>query len=157
GFFAALSVATLLAAGCSGSSASEPIAGHSSGGHVILASHWAVVACPTGRGVPGQPAPRYPKQVLVNHPSSVTAKLALYSDNVRNLPPVLAPKGWKCRVEVGADGGSHVTIHPPGTPLTSPVAVTVQGEPACQDCMYGLVCPLIPDASKQVGSSYGAC
>jgi hypothetical protein len=116
-----------------------------------------VVACPTTRGITGHPRTRYPNELRAELPPALTTKLSFYSDGVRNLTPVLGPRGWKCEVQVGADGSTDLTVHPPGTGQASNTAITVQGIPACQGCMYALVCPQIPESSHEVGVFYGRC
>jgi hypothetical protein len=116
-----------------------------------------VVACPTSRGIAGQPPTKYAARLGVHAPPYIADQLSYYSDNVRNLTPVLGPRGWKCEVQVGADGSAGVWIYPPGRSAASKLAVSVQYVPACQGCMYALVCPLVPGSAKQVGESYGAC
>jgi hypothetical protein len=88
---------------------------------------------------------------------SVAVQLAYYSDNVRNLTPVLGPRGWKCQVQVGADGSSGVDIYPAGSSPTGKMAITVRSAPACQGCVWTLVCSLIPGSAKQVGVGQPAC
>jgi hypothetical protein len=116
-----------------------------------------VVACPTSRGVPGNPATKYPTTLTTRAAPTVAAHLAYYSDNVRSLTPVLGPRGWKCQVQVGADGSAGVTIYPSGASTTSKTAITVQSAPACQGCVWALVCDLIPGSAKQVGAGQPAC
>jgi hypothetical protein len=88
---------------------------------------------------------------------SVAARLEYFSDNVRNLTPVLGPRGWKCQVQVGADGSSGVNIYPEGASPTSKTAITVQSSPACQGCVWAMVCSLVPGSAKQVGVGQPAC
>lgn len=116
-----------------------------------------VVACPTSRGITGHPPTKYASRLPTNAPASLAADLAYYSDSVRNLTPVLGPRGWKCQVQVGADGNASVNIYPPGAGLTSKQAVTVRSAPACQGCVWTLVCSLVPGSAKQVGVGQPAC
>jgi hypothetical protein len=144
--FAALS----LAAALTGATAAVPAA-------AATTTKVPVVACPTSRGIPGHPATKYPTRLATNAPPAVAADLAYYSDNVRNLTPLLGPRGWKCQVQIGADGSMGITIHPPGTALTSKEALTAESMGACQGCVWTLVCDLIPGAAKQVGVGQPSC
>lgn len=145
--FAALTLATVLCAGAVATQAAAAATG----------TKVPVVACPTSRGIAGHPATKYPTMLTTKAAPSVAAHLAYYSDNVRNLTPVLAPRGWKCKVQVGADASSAVTIYPAGASPGSKTAISVQSSPACQGCVWGLVCDLVPGAAKQVGVDQPAC
>ncbi len=126
-----------------------------------------VVACPTTRGVPGTPPARFPATISVPLPASLGQRLAYYSDDSRSLAPVMGPSGWDCGVGVGADGSTVVAVFPPAEASSFPAgnlfprpftgstdqAVVAYTPSACQDCVYGLVCPLIPTADAQLGYS----
>jgi hypothetical protein len=116
-----------------------------------------VIACPTSRGIAGHPATKYPTMLTTRAAPSIASHLAYYSDNVRNLTPVLGPRGWKCQVQVGADGSAGVNIYPPGSSPTGKTAITIRSSPACQGCVWTLVCSLIPGSAKQVGVGQPAC
>jgi hypothetical protein len=145
--FAALTVATVLCAGAVATQAAAAATG----------TKVPVVACPTSRGIAGHPATRYPAMLTTRAAPAVAAQLAYYSDNVRNLTPVLGPRGWKCQVQVGADGSTGVNIYPAGSAPTSKTAITTLSAPACQGCVWTMVCSLIPGAKKQVGDGQPAC
>ncbi|HWA66308.1 MAG TPA: hypothetical protein VG899_08060 [Mycobacteriales bacterium] len=145
--FAALAAAATL---LTGAVALQPAA-------AATATKVPVVACPTTRGVSGHPPAKYADRLATNAPAALAAHLAYYSDNVRNLTPVLAPRGWKCRVTIGADGGTSVTIYPASATPTAKTGVTVRSEPACEGCVWGLVCDLVPGSAKQVGADQPAC
>lgn len=153
--FAVLSLAASLLAtglGSATTAAASPALSHTAVGVTV-----PVVACPTTRGVPGHPPAKYKRQITISEPADIAQKLEYYSDNDRNLTPILAPRGWKCQVQIGADGSASITIHPPGTTTSSKTAITAQSMGACQGCVWGLVCDLIPGAAKQVGADQPAC
>jgi hypothetical protein len=107
----------------------------------------AVQACPTSYGVPG------------DHPTRPThATLALTAKQAGSLvawagggtPVVLAPRGYGCKALVGADGGVHVRLAPPGAAASGP-AVDIEVEGSCVGCIAALACGLFPHASKDTG------
>ncbi len=66
---------------------------------------------------------------------------------------MLAPHGFSCTALVGADGGVHVQLAPPGAvgaAKTGP-AVDVEIEGACVSCITAVACGLFPTASKDSG------
>lgn len=110
-----------------------------------------VVACATKRGVDETPATVYPTSIAATPDVVQPGDLAYYTDDVRSVAPILGPRGWTCSVEVGADGGTVVNVFPTGTSATSSTRIRVEGEPACQGCVYGLTCGLVPGSGKQLG------
>lgn len=63
----------------------------------------------------------------------------------------MAPRGWHCRSNIGADGTYEVAAYPRtaarprGSHVRSPGdAVTLENGSACQGCIYGMVCSLLP-------------
>lgn len=114
-----------------------------------------VVACPTsGPGEVSGPA-SVPRQLTVELPLGQTARLAAYTDSGYKLDPVLAPRGWTCRVDVGADGGTSLDVSPPGqalphnkhaTPATIVDNINAYAIPVCQGCVAQMVCPFFTSA-----------
>ncbi|MGH9123904.1 MAG: hypothetical protein ACRDZ8_04145 [Acidimicrobiales bacterium] len=95
---------------------------------------------------------------MANLPQSAASQLSFYTDTYRTLTPVLAPKGWSCQAQLGEDGSSAINVYPSGTTATSAAeAVTTSNDGACQDCVYGLVCALIPTARPQLGYTDMPC
>ena len=99
----------------------------------------------------------------VDLPTNESPKLAFYTDEKGVLPPVLAPRGWHCAAEVGADGSASIEIVPPNESISSNTrlsetdqAVTAQSPSACQDCIFGDLCPFYPQA-VQVYQDDGSC
>jgi hypothetical protein len=145
--FATCGVAALLiTTGCSGGSAQRPASSPTPTAQAAEAN--APVACPTTRGVPDKPEAKYLSEITPDAPPAISTRLAYYSDDVRSLQPVLGPKGWQCKVEIGADGGSLISIYPPAGLGTGKSSLEVRGEPACQGCVYGLICALLPKAAR---------
>jgi hypothetical protein len=107
----------------------------------------AVRACPTTHGIPG------------DHPTRPTrATLDLTAKQARTVvawagggtPVVLAPRGFDCTALVGADGGVHVRLVPPGAGKRGP-AVDVEVEGSCVGCIASVACGLFPRAVKDTG------
>jgi hypothetical protein len=121
-----------------------------------------VVACASSYGA-GPPAglPVLPRALRPAVAAGVAKMLAYYSNDRRDLDPVLAPRGWDCRVQVGADGTAGVDVYPPGTaPAPSgsghPQVQAASGS-ACQGCVYSIVCNLVPGAGRQLGFAMLPC
>jgi hypothetical protein len=115
-----------------------------------------VIECPTSRGVSGRPGAYYPETIALTIAPTVATQLAYYSDDVRSLTPILAPRGWACRVQVGADGSTSVNVYP-GSSLGRDNAVTAQSNGGCVGCASDLACGLIPTAPKLLGYSNIPC
>jgi hypothetical protein len=118
-----------------------------------------VVPCPTESGTSPSPSdPVAPKSLTIANPSFTTPALSGYSDGLGRFP-VIAPKGWNCKAIDATDGGVGVGITPPGaTPrdswgvggtVTQPSTdgVFAQSDGACQGCIYGDVCSIVPTAA----------
>ena len=121
-----------------------------------------VVACPSSYGA-GAPAhrPVVPRTLRPGVAARVAKMLAYYTNDKRTLAPVLAPRGWQCEVQVGADGTTGVDVYPPGTsPTPSGTGhpeVQAASDSACQGCVYSSVCALVPGAGGQLGFSGLPC
>ena len=123
-----------------------------------------VVECPTADagGNPGPPTSTYPDTMAVSAAGTVAEQLALYSNDTHSLPPILAPRGWSCQVSVGGDGSTSVQVFPStasapgafGALSASVQQVDASSDSACQGCIYGTVCPFVPDVGEQLG--YGS-
>jgi hypothetical protein len=119
-----------------------------------------VVECPTERGAPSTPQAALADTIATELPPATAAQLAFYSDDTRSMTPILGPRGWTCKVLVGADGSTVVTVAPPGSPLPTfsqastprlTDAITAQSGSACQSCVYGIACAFVPHADTQLG------
>jgi serine/threonine protein kinase len=129
-------------------------------------SSLSVHECPSSYGDQQTPTSRIPRSITVALSASEADRLAFYSDSTRSVDPVLAPVGWSCSANVGADGSTILSVFPSGQsdPGQSSGAwpATTQGviaysPSACQDCVAGLVCPLFPNAEDQLGYSDQSC
>ncbi len=121
-----------------------------------------VVACASSYGA-GPPTghPALPQALRPGLAARVAKMLAYYTNDKRTLAPVLAPRGWQCAVQVGADGTTGVDVYPPGTSPTPsgtghPEVQAASGS-ACQGCVYSIVCALVPGAGGQLGFSGLPC
>jgi hypothetical protein len=117
-----------------------------------------VVECPTTYGVTETPPSKLPDTMALNAPAALASQLAYYSNDTRSLDPILAPRGWDCRVTIGADGSTEIAVYPPGAAVPSPTAATATAEgvvasstSACQGCTYTAVCMFVPAAGQQLG------
>jgi hypothetical protein len=107
----------------------------------------AVRPCPTTFAIPGD------QQTPPKH-----ANLALEAKQAKQVvawagggtPIVLAPHGFACKALVGADGGVHVQLAPPGGARNGP-AVDVEVEGACIGCITAMACGLFPAAEQAMG------
>jgi hypothetical protein len=130
-----------------------------------LADVVPVVECPSVYGIPGTPAPKYPSTIAVSLPAAVAERLSYYSDSTRSVDPILAPRGWDCRVGVGADGQIAVGVFPQSTPDKFPYSfersdvqgVVARSDSSCAGCISGTVCPLAPSATEGTFASGFPC
>jgi hypothetical protein len=76
--------------------------------------------------------------------------LAYYSDDVRALDPVLAPRDWQCLVTVGADGGTSVEVFAPNIRDADRAEISAVSDSACQGCVFDTVCALVPNAAADL-------
>jgi hypothetical protein len=91
-----------------------------------------------------------------NVPRSLKHEFALYVDADRAMAPLLAPKGWHCRVDVGADGSASFDIYPskeppPPSRYSNALEVVATTDGGCQGCVADDVCPYFVNAQSQVG------
>ena len=103
-----------------------------------------------GGGQPSATAPSPTTATVI--PSTVQPHVAAYWSPGA---VVLAPRGWKCAGDVGADGSGELVVAPKGTPhmsgfnLDPPMSapsVRLQVIPACQVCVAGFICALYPNS-----------
>jgi hypothetical protein len=107
----------------------------------------AVRPCPTTYAIPGgkQKPPTHATLALT---ASAARKLVAWAGG--GTPIVLAPHGFACKALVGADGGVHVQLAPPGAARNGP-AVDVEVEGACIGCITAMACGLFPAAEQAMG------
>src|SRR5262249_46259837 len=108
----------------------------------------------TSSGLPGAPHHRAPGGRAPRAPPAVAAQVAAYSDGEWL---VLAPRGWRCRGLIGADGTGYLAAYPPGERgstfarprAPAPQAVVLQTVPGCAGCAGALACGLFPGVHLQ--------
>ena len=121
-----------------------------------------VIACASTYGAgPPSGLSAVPRSLRPGLPAGVAKMLAYYTNDRRTLPPVLAPRGWGCQVQVGADGTTGVDVYPlatsPTPSGTGHEEVQAASDSACQGCVYSTVCALVPGAGKQLGFAMLPC
>jgi hypothetical protein len=133
----------------------------------LLSDVVPVIQCPTSYGFPnpGPSGAPYPSTIALDVPDATAEQLAAYSDDYRDLTPVLGPRGWSCSVSIGADGSTGVLIYPPAAATPTPGSegqigpplVSAASDSACMGCIYQTVCPFVPTAAQQLGYQGWAC
>jgi hypothetical protein len=109
-----------------------------------------VARCPTTLGVP-QRLPAPPSALRVAVSSAQAARLEGYSNGYLT---VLAPRGWRCRGAVGADGSGSLFVTPTGASRPAQPAVTLEYG-ATPGVSADLACSLFPAARRQL--AIGSC
>jgi hypothetical protein len=123
---------------------------------VLVTTALALVNCPTSYGVTGQAGKVLPATVDESVPSSLASGLAVYTDGL-NLIQIIAPTGWKCSAQVGADGSSGLEVYP-ASDTEVPSNYTEKWNPddealvgsqtsACSNCGTGQACPYFASAN----------
>jgi hypothetical protein len=119
-----------------------------------------VVSCPSSYGgPPGLIGPHLPATITVQLPILTAEQLSFYTNDTSTLTPILGPRGWDCRVQVGADGTAGVDVHPVGAASGPTTGSGSNGQPginaasdsACQGCVFSTVCAFVPNAAAQLG------
>jgi len=104
-----------------------------------------VARCPTTLGVQ-QPLPKAPS---VLHPSLTAVRASALEGYSNGYLTVLAPRGWRCRGQIGADGSGSLFVTPAGVAKPTQPAVTVEyGD--TPGVSADLVCSLFAAARKQL-------
>ena len=122
----------------------------------------SVVSCPTTYAFPPPPASSQPARVTVSLSRSISHSFSLYSDSSRTMPPLLAPKGWHCHVDIAVDGSVGFNLYPTKTPPTgsgfaSAIQIVAVSDGACQGCVADDVCPYFENAQTQIGFAGMTC
>ncbi len=105
-----------------------------------------VQKCPTGLAIPPQSLPRLPAKVKVRVPAQYAGQLSVYADEVGT--KMLAPLGWSCSADYGADGTGGMTVYPPHSslgPNSEQVDATTTG--GCGTCAEGVACDMFKSAA----------
>lgn len=125
-----------------------------------------VVECPSSFGAGSVPPSQYPAEEAVKLPVDQEDRLAFYSDSTRSTVPLLAPRGWKCIFDEGADGSMFISIYPsdqnPPISIHSSQGSKSEGVNAsstsdCQGCAATLTCPVFINAPKDLGYTSLQC
>jgi hypothetical protein len=118
--------------------------------------------CATFVGGASDSAVNLPTKVQVDLTKAASTQLAFYSDN-EGLVRVLAPPGWSCSADIGADGSSSVTVSPAGqheassgalTPGSMAEEINASQTSACVGCRESQACPLFISAAKDYLQQY---
>ena len=120
-----------------------------------------LVVCPTTYGVEPSPTPApLPQSIQVAVPNDLARQLALYSDQLGDMK-LVAPQGWICSANFGADGSEGVSVHPTGEDLSTATAISPSDEyisggetSACVGCREGQACPLFATAAADYERDY---
>lgn len=111
-----------------------------------------VVSCPTSLGAERPPV-SLPRSRRVAVPQALAADLSLYGDT-QGVMEILAPKGWSCTADYGADGSGGVSVYPHGAGPSSPIAIAGSQTSACYGCTLSQACPLFAAAAKAWRSAF---
>jgi len=110
----------------------------------------SVALCPTTYGANGTSAPPSPTPILgIPRPPGMTG-VSGYSDGGTTM---LAPSGWSCSAQVGADGVDTVTVQASSGPVNG--IISGGQDSACQGCIWADVCRFFPSTAPQ--SPNGPC
>jgi hypothetical protein len=100
-------------------------------------------------------------------PAALADDLAVYTDS-NGFMKLLAPTGWVCKAEYGADGSGGIAIYPKGQslsehafgtgwslPSTSKAEAVVGSQTGgCEGCEVGQACALFQVAARQYQSGF---
>jgi serine/threonine protein kinase len=120
-----------------------------------------LVVCPTTYGVEPSPTPTaLPQTMQVAAPRDLASQLAVYSDQLGGMK-LVAPQGWTCSADYGADGSGGVSVYPSGEDLSTSSTVSPSDEEisggqtsACVGCMEEQACPLFSTAAADYERDY---
>lgn len=134
----------------------------------MVAQAVPLVSCPTTFGITPAPHPTsQPSTATVTLPPPLAGKVAVYTDSQGRMQ-VVAPEGWRCRADYGADGSGGVVAYPAGETVPSnwgagwhlaagagTEAVVGTETSACTSCTTGQACPLFTAAARAFRSQLG--
>ena len=118
--------------------------------------------CKTSVGVSTDTPANLPAKIQVDIAKTSSTGLAFYSDN-EGLIEVLAPTGWTCTADIGADGSSSVMVSPAGqsvvsngllTPGSAIEEINASQTSACVGCRETFACPLFVSAANDYRSEF---
>ncbi len=161
-------VAAVVAIGAVVAAGATVVAVRALGGHAppgrrastarLVAATLPVRSCRSSYGFTPQPPARPYQTIRASVPAGDVGRLSAFSDSVRSLLPIVAPRGWGCAAEVGADGSTVVTAYPPGGSASGLATVSAYDASLCQSCIYFAMCPYVPKAvTAFAADGYGAC
>ena len=128
----------------------------------LISASLRLVTCPTTYGyTPSTSPPALPTSMVVSVPADLTNQLAVYSDS-EGLMKLVAPTGWLCSANHGADGSGGVEVYPTGETVPSGAltagstteAVIGSETSACVGCGESQACPLFATAATDYESNY---
>ena len=133
-----------------------PTAATSAGSKTQATVTLPVTACPSSYGASHGSA-RVPDAITTTLPSVIAGQLAFYTDQYRYIDPVLAPRGWSCGAEFGADGSGGINVWPPGTQEPTSAGPTDPDQElveaytagANESDIYGDLCPFDPATASR--------
>ena len=82
----------------------------------MVSASLAVATCPTTVAVSTTTTTALPSSETVSVPSGQAGHLVVFADT-QGIMRLVAPKGWTCRANYGADGSGGLVITPPGAPV----------------------------------------
>lgn len=115
-----------------------------------VAVRMPVTACATTTGTDETP-PSPPADVEVTIAASLAGRLAAFGDGY---DLVLAPAGWTCEAQIGADGSTSIRVWPPGGGAAQ---VTSETNGGCYGCGLVIACSTFAVASEQYAVDFGLC
>ena len=128
----------------------------------LISASLPLVTCPTTYGYTSSTSPpALPTSMVVSVPADLTNQLAVYSDS-EGLMKLVAPTGWLCSGNYGADGSGGVEVYPTGETVPSgaltagSTAEDVSGSEtsACVGCGESQACPLFATAAADYETNY---
>jgi len=109
-----------------------------------------VTACATSTG--GDEAPPSPPATIdVTVTASQAERIGVYGDGY---DLVLAPIGWSCEAQIGADGSTSIRVSSPTDTHAQVIGETNGG---CYGCALILACSTFASASEQYAVDFGLC
>ncbi len=132
----------------------------------LFTSSVPVVDCQTSYAfVNGNPPVSVPATATVLESSTNIGHTALYVDDQATNVSLLAPSGWACAAEIGADGSTQLAVVPPSYSAStsassissSTIGIFDYTIPACVGCMYDLACALLPKLTMSIAQHGGPC
>jgi len=121
-----------------------------------------VSTCPASYGYVGQEVGDVPTSASVTLPRVMKHDFALYTDSKRTMAPLLAPRGWRCNVQVGGNGSTVFSLYPtkkapPQSNYSNAEEIVATTSGGCQSCVADEVCPYFVNALTQIGYTGMPC